>query len=201
MNEDDGLEGEVAIMARVRSEFSARRIQNRKTMVSNLINNYSSRIPPTADLLFTENITNSSNLLDSILESQTLWHSKNVEISSKKDGTLEIKLKKDGGKKPDLSNTKHSSKEIPLYPNKNENSSSENNKSYTSNTRYTGFGGSSGNSSNSFGQSTSSFNALNPSSRPGFSSILGNSSPALDLSPFRGTTPIRYVRRTVLTCQ
>lgn len=192
MNEDDGLEGEVAIMARVRSEFSARRIQNRKTMVSNLINNYSSRIPPTADLLFTENITNSSNLLDSILESQTLWHSKNVEISSKKDGTLEIKLKKDGGKKPDLSNTKHSSKEIPLYPNKNENSSSENNKSYTSNTRYTGFGGSSGNSSNSFGQSTSSFNALNPSSRPGFSSILGNSSPALDLSPFRGTTPIRF---------
>lgn len=188
-NEDDG---EVAIMARVRTEYSARRVASRKNMVSNLLNNYQSRNSSAVDLPATNDAVSSSNLLDSILESQTLWHSKNVEISSKRDGTLDIKLK-EGSKKPDLSNTNHSSKEIPLYPNKNENSSSDSGKAYTNNTRYSSFGGSSSSSGNSFGQSTSSFNSLNPSTRPGFSNILGNSSPALDLSPFRGAAPVRYV--------
>ncbi len=179
-------------MARVRSEYSARRIENRKNMVSNILNDYRSRSIPEVSIPEVDNTESTSNLLDSILESQTLWHSKNVEISSKKDGKLEIKLKEEP-KKPDLSNTNHTSKEIPLFPNKNESSSSDG-KSYANNTRYSNLAGGSSGGSNSFSMSTGSFNSLNPSTRPGFSNILGNSSSALDLSPFRGTAPIRWAK-------
>lgn len=178
-------------MARVRSEYSARRVENRKNMLSTLLNDYSRRTPSPVDVPEVTPIAESSvSLLDSILESQTLWHSKNVEIKSQKDGKLEVKLKNET-KKPDLTNTNHTSKEIPLYPNKNDNPS-DGNKSYTNSTRYSNnLGSSSAGGSNSFPLSSSSFTALNPSTRPGFSNILGNSSSALDLSPFRGTTPIR----------
>lgn len=176
-------------MARVRNEYTARRLGNRKNIVTSL-NNYHDRSAAVASMdEITENAT-SANLLDTILESQTLWHSKNVEIKSKKDGTLEIKMKEEQNKKPDLTNTNHSSKEIPLFPNKGDGASD--NKSYTnSNNRYSSLGNSSGGSGNSFSSSSSSFNNLNPSTRPGFSNLLGNNSAALDLSPFRGAAPIR----------
>lgn len=181
------LDGEVAIMARVRSEYSARRVENRKNILSSL-NNFHDRVNSTA--AHTADTGSAANLLDSIMESQTLWHSKNVEIKSKKDGTLEVKLKNEENKKPDLTNTTHSSKEIPLFPSKSDGNSE--NRSYTNNdNRYSSLGGSSSGGSNSFAPSTSSFSSLNPSTRPGFSNLLGNSSSALDLSPFRGAAPIR----------
>ena len=183
-------------MARVQNEFSARRIESRKNIASNLT------IPQrrsVVDLSMMEmnarqDCRDTTSLLDSILESQTLWHSKNVEISSKKDGKLEIRLKKGEEKRPNLSDTNHTSKEIPLYPNKNGSAASDSNKSYTTNSaRYSNLGGNSSGGGASFSQSTSFFNPLNPSTRPGFSNLLGNNSSALDLSPFRGTAPIRYV--------
>lgn len=194
---EDFMEGEVAIMARVRSEYSARRVGNRKSILSNLMNiRHRAFDAPLIETNVTKDCGSSAtNLLDSILESQTLWHSKNVEISSKKDGKLEIRLRKDKEKRPDLLNTNHSSKEIPLYPNKNDSSASDANKSYANNTRYSNYGGGSNSGGTSFSQSTPFFNSLNPSTRPGFSSLLGNNSSALDLSPFRGTAPIRFVLR------
>jgi hypothetical protein len=181
-------------MARVQSEYSARRIGNRKNIATNLINPRRQTFDaPVIEMNLTEDCGSTTSLLDSILESQTLWHSKNVEISSKKDGKLEVRLKNYEDKRPDLSNPNHSSKEIPLYPNKNDSSASDTNKSYANNTRYSNFGGNSSSGSTSFSQPTSFFNSLNPSTRPGFSSLLGNNSSALDLSPFRGTAPIRYV--------
>ncbi|XP_065202419.1 PHD and RING finger domain-containing protein 1-like isoform X2 [Planococcus citri] len=186
--DEHDVDGEVAIMARVRNEYSARRLGNRKNIVASL-NNYHDRGAAAASIDEITANASSANLLDSILESQTLWHSKNVEIKSKKDGTLEIKRKDE--RKPDLTNTNHSSKEIPLFPNKGDGASD--NKSYSSsNNRYSSLGNSSGGGSNSFTSSTSSFNSLNPSIRPGFSNLLGNSSSALDLSPFRGAAPIRF---------
>lgn len=185
--DDTGLEGEVAIMTRVRNEYSARRMENRKNLVTSLTNSHLGALPAEIEPERTES---SINLLDSILESQELWHSKNVTITSKKDGTLEIK-KSGKEEKPDLSNTNHTSKEIPLYPNKSGGASSETNKSYTNNTRYSSLDNSSSGGNSSFTPSTSSFNSFNPSTRPGFSNILGNSAPALDLSPFRGSAPIR----------
>lgn len=188
-------------MSRVRSEFSARRIENRKSIVTSLVSAaYRQRVRPvTPPSVIDETESSSVNLLDSILESQTLWHSKNVEISSTKDGKLNVKLKPDDANKPDVQNTKHQSKQIPLFPggSKNESNSSspsDGNKSYTNNTQYSelsGGGGGSRGGSNAFAFSGASLNSLNPSTRPGFSNILGNNSSAVDLSPFRGAAPIR----------
>uniref|UniRef100_A0A1B6MT05 PHD and RING finger domain-containing protein 1 n=1 Tax=Graphocephala atropunctata TaxID=36148 RepID=A0A1B6MT05_9HEMI len=64
----------------------------------------------------------SGNLLDSILDSQTLWHSKKVEIKSKSDGSLHVVLPKDSNRgilkedKIDVRNTVAPVVETPLFP-------------------------------------------------------------------------------------
>lgn len=65
----------------------------------------------------------STNILDSILDSQALWHSKKTEIKSNRDGSLEIKLLENAKNKPlenqeklDLSKEEGKVSKTPMYP-------------------------------------------------------------------------------------
>lgn len=123
------------------------------------------------------------SLLDSILDSQTLWHSKSVEIKSKSDGSLQVVLPKNSGSnitgkeenKIDVRKTTAPVTERPMFPSGKSNSVTYN----PSNSNRGGQTHSSGRTN-----TEQSYEGRNTTST-GFSSSSG---PSL----LRGITPIRF---------
>lgn len=130
------------------------------------------------------------SLLDSILDSQTKWHSKDSEIiHNTTDGSLTVKVKE---KKVDVNKENAKVTETPLYPGSTNPHGSRfstydyqsRDRTVSGTNRSTELHSSSGSSSSSFPSSNlSSF----PSTRAGFSSNYG-----MGISPFTGAAPIRF---------
>lgn len=125
----------------------------------------------------------SRSLLDSILDSQTLWHSKEAEIRSKSDGSIQVILPKSSknivGSEENKTDKRQSSTSIieaPMFPSGKSGTGAYN---FGNQGSQSNGGGKSGVSQSYDGRSSSS--TSNTSSGP---------------SPLRGTAPIRF-RMTV----
>lgn len=136
----------------------------------------------------------STNILDSILDSQALWHSKKTEIKSNRDGSLEIKLLENAKdrlledqQKLDLTKEGKVS-QVPMYPGGGSRPAGG----------FSGYGYQSNHTSRS-GPHNPSSTEMGP--RPSYSSnnFSNFGSPQTEVSgyhsgltPFRGGTPIRF---------
>lgn len=185
-----GGRGEVGIVSRPRAAFRTNRILNKKIAASIFSSSNRRKTIPTSQL----SSPSSTNILDSILDSQALWHSKKTEIKSNRDGSLEIKLLENVKDKPlekqqklDLSKEEGRVSQVPMYPGGGSRPGG-----------FSGYGYQSNHTSRS-GPHHSSGTEMGPRPSYGSSSFSNFGSSQSDVSgyhsgltPFRGGAPIRF---------
>lgn len=172
-------EGGVGLLSRTRVARPSERLYSLKKAASVL----SSKIQRKPKKIETIPSPANGSLLDSILDSQTLWHSKSAEIKSKSDGSLQVVLPKGSsnitGKeenKIDVKITTAPVKERPMYAGGKSNSITYN-PSNSNRGGQTYSGGRSNMGQSYDGRNTTSTGTNSSSSGP---------------SPLRGITPIRF---------
>lgn len=186
-----GGRGEVGVASRPRVAFRNNRILNKKIAVSIFLPSSREKKIPVSQL----SSPSSANILDSILDSQALWHSKKTEIKSNSDGSLQIKLLENVENKPlekqqklDLSKEEGKVSQAPMYPGGGSRPGG-----------FSGYGYQSNHNSRSGPPHHPSSSEMGP--RPSYSSnnfsLFGSSQSEgsgyhSGLTPFRGGAPIRF---------
>uniref|UniRef100_A0A1B6E1Q4 PHD and RING finger domain-containing protein 1 n=1 Tax=Clastoptera arizonana TaxID=38151 RepID=A0A1B6E1Q4_9HEMI len=175
--------GEVGLLSRPRFAHTGQRLLNRKKIGEIFFSTARRRV------VTLDNITPPAcgDLISSILDSQTLWHSKKTEIVSKSDGSLSIK-QPDQQKKTEKSLDVKKNKEVittaPLYPG----SGSNQRYNYTPSNNRGGGQRSSNMEANSHSPYTSSnYSPFGPSH-----SNLPRHQSSASFTPFRSNSPIRF---------
>ncbi|XP_046668844.1 uncharacterized protein LOC124359827 isoform X1 [Homalodisca vitripennis] len=190
-DEEDGIEsvdGGVGLLSRARVARPHDHFINRKKAATILSSN-SIKKPLKLETLSSPS---NGNLLDSILDSQTLWHSKKMEIKSKSDGSLQVILPKKTKTeicketKIDVRNTVAPVVETPMFPGGRGNSGTY--KPDNSSKGGTGNSQSASRSSSEQSFTESSSYQSSGSGGAGYSRYENNVGPA----PLRGVAPIRF---------
>ncbi|XP_054270234.1 PHD and RING finger domain-containing protein 1-like isoform X2 [Macrosteles quadrilineatus] len=181
--EDDigSMEGGVGVLSRTRVARPIDRLLHRKKAASIL----TSKSPKKSVKIDSLSSPAGPSLLDSILDSQALWHSKQTEIKSNSDGTLKVVPK--GGalkeeNKVDVKKATAPVKESPMFPTRT------NSGSFMPENSSRG-GGQSGNQGHSERSEDSSYQSSAPASA-GYSRSEGPTGGGS--SSLRGAPPIRF---------
>lgn len=180
---DESGGGGIGLLSRSRFAHSGNRLLNKKRVTEIFSSAARRRVVKPNQLIAPAG----GDLISSILNSQTLWHSKKTEIKSNSDGSLLVKLPGEGkrNEKPvDVSKNKEKLTTVPLYPgagtNQGCNYQPTNNRSggqHSTNTET--------NLHTSYGDSNFSSFASTLNDFPRFPSNV-------NLTPFRGNAPIRF---------